>query len=157
MNQADRLALADKLAAEHTRYVDFVRTATVLLGLLPMMYGGLTWVYGDRLWAGNAVYGTAMGVPGAPQSWGVLFVTLGVGVIASARLGRRRCIAGFTLASALMLAMFMVTFLTEVVGNGQVQALPPALVYGIVSLLFLSRSRMAWVGRRPRRQKGSAG
>ncbi|AHJ88513.1 hypothetical protein Jolie1_013 [Mycobacterium phage Julie1] len=159
MNQAERLRLADRLAAEHTRLLDFVRIATVLLGLLPLMYGGLTWVYGERLWAGNIVYGTALGVPWAPQSWGTVFVILGVGTIVSARMDRRRCVFILTLLTALMLSMFMVTFLVEVVGNDNVSALPPALVYGVVSLLFLARSRLAWVGRKGRRHhwKGSAG
>ncbi|AHJ88313.1 hypothetical protein Hosp_011 [Mycobacterium phage Hosp] len=162
MNQAERLILADKLAAEHTRLLDFVRTATVLLGLLPLMYGGLTWVYGEKLWAGNIVYGTAMGVPWAPQSWGTVFVILGVGTIVSARMDRRRCVGILTMLTALMLSMFMVTFLVEVFSNDNVSALPPALVYGVVSLLFMGRARLAWAGRVGRRRafrrwKGSGG
>lgn len=154
MDQEERLALADTLAGEYTRLLDFTRTATVLLGLLPLMYGGLTWLYGVRLWAGNEVYETTLAVlavPWSPQSWGTLFIVLGLGTIVSARRGRRRCIAGFTTGTALMLAMFMVTFLTEVLVKDKVSALPPALVYGVVSLLFLTRARLAWSGRRSRR------
>ena len=151
MDQEERLALADTLAVEYTRLLDFTRTATVLLGLLPLMYGDLTWLYGVRLWAGNEVYETALAVPWSPQSWGTMFIVLGLGTIVSARRGRRRCIAGFTTGTALMLAMFMVTFLTEVLVKDKVSALPPALVYGGVSLLFLTRARLAWSGRRSRR------
>lgn len=148
MTQAERLELADRLATEYTRLLDFVRVATVLLGLLPLLYGGLTWVYGDRLWAMNLAYNTALSVPWAPQSWGTLFIVVGVGTIIAAQRGHRRCIAIFTLSAALMLAMFMVTFLTEVVANDKPGGLPPTIVYGVVSLLFLARSHLAWVSRR---------
>lgn len=151
MDQEERLALADTLAGEYTRLLDFTRTATVLLGLLLLMYGGLTWLYGVRLWAGNEVYEMALAVPWSPQSWGTLFIVLGLGTIVSARRGRRRCIAWFTTGTALMLAMFMVTFLTEALVKDKVSALPLALVYGVVSLLFLTRARLAWAGRRSRR------
>lgn len=157
MSQAERLALADKLAAEYTRLLDFTRTATVLLGLLPLIYGGLTWVYGDNLWANVEVYGTALTVPWAPQSWGALFIALGAGTIVSARMGRRRCIAGFTLASALLLAMFMVTFVTEAIKDSSPAALALSTVYGVVSLLFLARSCLAWAGRRGHRFRGLDG
>ncbi|AGT12917.1 hypothetical protein KAYACHO_13 [Mycobacterium phage KayaCho] len=153
MSQAERLILADQLAAEHTRLLDFVRTATVLLGLLPLLYGGLTWLYGDALWAGNIVYGTALAVPWAPQSWGLAMIVLGLGVIVSERMDRRRCVCIFTMLTALMLSMFMVTFLVEVIANENVSALPPALVYGVVSLLFMARARLAWTGRAGRRRR----
>lgn len=157
MSQAERLALADKLAAEYTRLIDFVRTATVLLGLLPLMYGGLTWFYGDSLWAGSLAYGTALSVPWAPQSWGTMFIVVGVVIIGAARRGHRKCIAISTLVGALMLSMFMVTFLTEVFSNGKEGAWPPALVYGVMSLLFLARSRLAWTGRSERALEGAGG
>ena len=148
MSQEERLELADKLAADHTRLIDYVRTTTVLLGLLPVIYGGLTWLYGEGLWTISSIYATAMTVPGAPQSWGGLFIVVGTGVIVSAARRRKKCIAAFTLLAALILSMFMASFLTEWVTNDVTGALPPAVVYGVVSLLFLTRAHLAWAGRR---------
>lgn len=154
MTQEERIKIADKLAAEYTLLLDFTRTITVLIGLLPLLYGVLTWIYGEVLWTDSVVYGTALAVPYAPQSWGVSFILLGSGTIVSARMGRRRCIAIFTMGTALIMAMFMVTFLTEVLAHDKPSALPPALVYGVVSLLFMTRARLAWSGRRALHRHG---
>jgi hypothetical protein len=145
-------ALAGRLADEHARLVDFLRTVTILLGLIPTSYGVLTWWFGINLWNGSVVYQTALGVPYAPQSWGAAFLVLGVGVIASSAWGRNRCIAGFSLATALVLSIFMVTFLAVAL-RGQHTALPPSVVYGVLSLLFLTRAHLAWLSV-PRRQDG---
>ena len=71
MDQKERLALADTLAGEYTRLLDFTRTATVLLGLLPLIYGGLTWLFGVRLWAGNEVHETALAAGEVPVLYGI--------------------------------------------------------------------------------------
>lgn len=144
MNQSDQMAMADRMAAHYQHKADYVRTTTVLLGLLPLMYGVLTWVYGERLWAESGVYTTAMTVPWAPQSWGTVFMGLGAGTVWSAYRDRRRWTIALTLAMALVLSTFMITFLVVAV-TGKVSALHPALVYGVVSLLFLVRARLAWV------------
>ena len=77
-------------------------------------------------------------------------------MIISARLGRKRCIAGFTAAAALLLSMFMASFLTEFFEHDAISALAPATVYGVISLLFLTRARLAWIGR-GRRNYGFGG
>lgn len=147
MSVDERLVLADKLAAEYTRHIDYIRTQTVLFGLLPVFYGLLTFVFGDALWGGTLVYRTALMVPYAPESWGVAFMTLGAGVILFAGVRRNRLLAFTCLLAALALSMFMVTFLTEVIANGNASGLPPGVVYGIFSLSFMNRARLAWTSR----------
>jgi hypothetical protein len=146
-------ALAGRLADEHGRLVDYMRTATVLLGLIPFVYGVLTWSFGINLWSGSVVYQTALGIPGAPQSWGTLFLILGAGVIVASFRGRNKLIGAFALATALILSVFMVTFLAVAIRQGEETALPPSVVYGVLSLLFLNRAHLAWLSV-PRRQDG---
>ncbi|AAN01860.1 hypothetical protein SEA_WEST99_18 [Mycobacterium phage West99] len=147
MTSEERLALADKLAAEYTRHIDYIRTQTVLFGLLPLFYGILTFVFGDDLWAGGVVYSTALQVPYAPQSWGVAFIVMGLGVIVNAWYRRQRLLVASCMLTALILSMFMVTFLTEVVVSDNLSGLPPGVVYGIFSLSFMNRARLAWNSR----------
>lgn len=147
MSEQERLALADKLAAEYTRHIDYIRTQTVLFGLLPVFYGLLTFWFGDDLWGGSIVYRTALAVPYAPESWGVVFTVLGGGVILFASWRRQRALAAWCMLTALVLSMFMVTFLTEWLGNADPSGLPPGVVYGIFSLSFMNRARLAWTSR----------
>lgn len=147
MSAEDRLALADKLAAEYTRHINYIRTQTVLLGLLPVFYGLLTFIYGDALWGGSIVYRTALTVPYAPESWGVAFMALGTGVIIFAGVRYQVLLAASCILTALVLSMFMVTFLTEVVLGNNMSGLPPGVVYGIFSLSFMNRARLAWTSR----------
>jgi hypothetical protein len=144
MSEDQLHTLALKVDAAFIRREDYIRTQTVLLALLPTIYGALTFVFGDDLWAGSGVYRTALQVPWSPQSWGLLFVTLGLGTIVTARRKMQRTIIGFTLTTALVLSMFMVTFLAEAIGNDAIGALPPAVVYGVFSLSFMNRARLAW-------------
>lgn len=147
MSQNDRMALADRLAAEHIRQLDYIRTQTVLFGLLPAIYGVLTFVFGDELWAGGVVYRTALQIPFAPQSWGVVFLIMGTGTIACAWLNMQMALACVSLATALVLSMFMVTFFTEVVVSHNLSGLPPGVVYMVFSLSFMNRARLAWASR----------
>lgn len=147
MTRDERLALADKLAAEYTRHLDYIRTQTVLFGLLPVLYGILTFWFGDDLWGGSIVYRTALAVPYAPESWGVVFTVLGGGVIVFASWKRQRLLTAWCLATALVLSMFMVTFLTEWVANDNPSGIPPGVVYGVFALSFMNRARLAWTSR----------
>lgn len=148
MSESERLVLADKLAAEYTRQLDYIRTQTVMFGLLPVLYGLLTFAFGDDLWSGSVVYRTALSVPYAPESWGVTFVTLGVGVMLFSWTGRQRLLATWSMATALILSMFMVTFLTEWVANDNPSGLPPGIIYAVLAMSFMNRARLAWISRR---------
>jgi hypothetical protein len=143
-----------QLAVDHARLADFARAATTLLGLMPVLYGVLTWIFGDRIWGGNPVYGTAMQLPGAPQTWGAAFFILGMGTLISARTGHDRLIIWFTAPTAVVFASFMVTFLVEAVRHNNPSALAPATVYAVLSLLLMARARMAWQAQPRRCRRG---
>ncbi|AER47665.1 hypothetical protein [Mycolicibacterium goodii] len=136
--------LADRLADEYTRLLDHTRAVTTLLGLLPMLYGVLTWIFSDALWGSSPVYRTALMVPFAPESWGTVFVTLGLLTIVLAHTNRHRGLTVVSLLTALVLGMFMVAFAWEGYASQTLSALPPAVVYGIFALLFMNRARLAW-------------
>ena len=145
MNREERLAQADRLAARMDRLETFAQTATVLLALIPIAYGVLTWIYGARLWSDSTAYSTALETPFAPQSWGTTFLACGALVIWAGWRGHQRCIMWAAGVSAFFLAMFMSMFVTEFVQHPDKEgALPPVLVYGVLSMLFLARARMAW-------------
>lgn len=144
MTDKERQAAGERLIREYTLHLDFIRTSTVLLGLLPVLYGILTWVFGDALWATSPVYRTALTVPLAPQSWGTVFIALGVLTVWFSGHRNHRGSAVVTALTALVLASFMVSFLIEGLRSQTIGVMPPAVVYGIFSVLFLSRSRLSW-------------
>lgn len=137
-----RKALADRLFAEHIYTRDYIRADITLFSLLPTGYGALTWIFGDDLWSGSEVYKTALSAPGAPQSWGTLFVALGVTLAVMAARRRYRVVAVVSAATSLMMALFMVMFVTEYVARSNESALPPALAWAVFSLLLLNLSRL---------------
>jgi hypothetical protein len=141
MTKARRQALADRLLAEHIYKTDFVRGTIGLLAVLPILYGILTWTVGMDLWAGSEVYRTALTVPGAPQSWGSLFLVLGGLQMFCAFKRHYRLTQWVALAAALMIGMFMVTFGAEYWFRSNESALPPALGWGVFSVMYLNIAR----------------
>lgn len=115
-----------------------------LIGLLPVLYGISTWIFGARLWSDSSLFAHALVVPGAPQSWGTAFIVLGVGSIVSAERSWHRADAAFCVLTALLLAVFMSAFVLSGVVYHLVTAVPPIISYGLFSLLYLGRSRLAW-------------
>lgn len=145
MTREERLAQADRLAARMDRLETFAQAATMLLALIPIAYGVLTWIYGAQLWSDSTAYSTALSTPFAPQSWGTIFMVSGLTVVWSGWRDHARCVMLSTGTSAFILAMFMSMFVTEFVQHPDKEgALPPALVYAVLSMLFLARARMAW-------------
>jgi FlaA1/EpsC-like NDP-sugar epimerase len=144
-SREERLAQADRFGRRVERLEEFVTTATVLLALIPLAYGVLTWVYGRELWNDSLVYSLALETPGAPQSWGAVFIATGVVTVISAWRGHRKCLMVTTAITALLLATFMSMFVTQFIQHtDQEGALAPAVIYGVLSMVFLARSRMAW-------------
>lgn len=143
MTRQRRQELADYLLAEHTFHLDYIRGEVGMLSLLPIGYGILTWIFGEQLWAGSAVYRTALSMPGAPQSWGTLFIALGATLMVCGLRLRYRVVRVVAVGAALVLALFMVMFLTEYFTTGNASALPPALAWAVFSLLLLNMARHA--------------
>lgn len=140
--------LADAFAKTVEPQLEYTRVQTLLLGLLPTVYGTLTFIFGGRLWdlgqdSGTA-YSTAMTLPHAPQSWGALFLVIGLGMIIAAWKHHRRCLVVFSMGGALLCATFMMTFLGDLLRSDRVSVLPAAAVYFVLSLMFLNRARLAW-------------
>lgn len=143
MTDQRRKALADRLQAEHIYHVDYVRGTIALLALLPVLYGVLTWTAGDDLWAGTDIYHTALRMPGAPQSWGTIFMVIGVTLMVCSVRRKYRLVMWVSIVAALVMGMFMITFGTQYVITSNEAALPPAIAWGIFSLLFFNLWRMA--------------
>ena len=144
MTPEERRSIGERARREYILQVDYVRTSTVMLGLLPFLYGILTWVFGDDLWSTSPVYRTALAVPGAPQTWGTAFIVLGVLTVWFSGHRNHRGTAVVTAMTALVLASFMISFLIEGYRSWTAGALPPAVVYGVFSILFFSRARLSW-------------
>ncbi|QHB37322.1 hypothetical protein I5G58_gp020 [Mycobacterium phage BirdsNest] len=145
VNREDRLAQADRLAARMERLETFAQAATVLLGLIPTAYGVLTWVYGTELWNDSPIYQTALMTPGAPQSWGAAMIIVGALVVTSGWRSHQRCLLITTLLAARLMATFMSMFVTEFIQHTDREgAAAPAMVYAVLSMLFLARARLAW-------------
>lgn len=136
-----RKVVADKLAAENIYQVDYIRGSVGILAVLPIVYGLLTWFVGDALWSGSPVYSTALSVPGAPQSWGTLFIILGVALLICVRRRHFAMITGVSLVAALVFSTFMVSFGMEYFDSGNPSTLPPAFNWGTLSLLMLNLTR----------------
>ncbi|WNM66938.1 hypothetical protein SEA_DEVONTE__18 [Mycobacterium phage Devonte] len=153
MTGAELQRLADRVADEYTTLLDFARTVTALISALPVVYGVLTLVVGQPLWAGSPAYTAALRVPHAPQSWGMVFVVIGIGLLISEWRRSHLWMSVFTVATALVLGMFMVAFGTAVIEHGILGGLPPTVVYGILSLLFLARARLSWAAYRRKRRR----
>ncbi|UYL88127.1 membrane protein [Gordonia phage Evaa] len=136
--------------AEYRR--EFIVTQTVFLALLPILYSGLIFTYGDRLWTVQGtsmpVYSTAMDLPNAPESWGAFFLTVGVGCLIAVFTRHDRWLAAMAIITALVVVAFMISFVTDYLRHDAPQALPAALVYGVVGLSFFNLARLAWVSAR---------
>ncbi|WRQ08242.1 hypothetical protein JDBV14_00640 [Mycobacterium phage harman] len=137
-------AVALRMAARYQRLEEYARLSTVLISVLPLIYGALTIAYGQELWAYSPIYRTALTVPYAPQSWGLVFITLGTLSLLFAWRRYHRAMSVVSILLALALSMFMLTFAAEAVASGNLSAVPPAVIYGLFSLAFLNRSRLAW-------------
>lgn len=145
MNREELTHLGDLLAARMDRLETFAQAATVLLGLIPTAYGVLTWVYGSELWNDSPVYQTALQTPWAPQSWGAAMLLVGVLVVISGWRSHQKCLLITTAAASLLMATFMSMFVTEFVQHSDREgALAPAMIYAVISMLFLARARLAW-------------
>lgn len=148
MTAEQREAVAARIYAEHLYQVDFVRGSIGLMALLPILYGIATWWFGDDLWSGSEVYKTAMGVPGAPQSWGSVFMAVGLTLMLCAVRRNYTAVEIVSGVAALVMSMFMISFGTEFVVSGNESAIPPAIAWLVFSLLFLNLARLALKMRR---------
>lgn len=132
------------MAQRYQRMQEYVRFSTFLISSLPVIYGILTWVFGSALWAGSPVYRHALQVPLAPQSWGTVFIVLGVLSVWFGETRRYRALAVTSILLALTLGMFMFTFALSAFSTHTLAGIPPAVVYGIFAMAFLNRSMLAW-------------
>ncbi|QNL30142.1 membrane protein [Gordonia phage Mariokart] len=135
---------------------EFIVAQTVYLALAPILYSVAIFIYGERLWrvAGTdiAVYRTAMELPNAPESWGSLFMILGVGCLVALWRRNDRWLAALAAVTAIVVCSFMVAFASDFVRFSAPQALPGAIIYGVIGLSFFNLSRLAWVSSRNRVQ-----
>lgn len=126
---------------------DHIRVQTWLIGLLPVLYGILTWTFGDTLWASSPIYRTALAMPYAPQSWGVAFIVMGVLTVWFSERCKHRADMVACLVTAFVLAGFMASFVIVAVEDRTPGALPPAVIYALFALLYMNRAWLAWKSR----------
>ena len=150
--RAEAKAGVDHLIRQSELRREYIVFNAVLLSLLPLLYSVAIFIYGDRLWRVGAgkptVYSTALELPNAPESWGVLFMVLAVGVLISLFTRHDRALALFSAVAALVTSSFMVAFLTDLHSYDAPQAVPGAITYGVLSLAFFNLARLAWVSAR---------
>ena len=144
MSDQEVEAAVVSMAQRYQRMQEYVRFSTVLISTLPVVYGILTWVFGSALWSGSPVYQHALSVPYAPQSWGTVFIVLGVLSVWFGEKQQYRALAVTSILLGLVLGSFMFTFAAGAITSNTLSAIPPAVVYGIFALAFLNRSLLAW-------------
>lgn len=119
-------------------------TAKAVSDLTGWMYAGLAIVYGTSIivggedrWAAPA-YKTALTVPGAPATWGAVFLTFGVILLVGVITGRTTPIRVGAGLCALWCMFFAVTFLVETIRNDAVGYGGPIL-WGWFAVMYLIR------------------
>ena len=124
-----------------------LRFSAWLTGGLPVLYGIATWLFGTSLWASSSVYTHALAVPGAPQSWGTVFIVLGVASIVTFERRQQRAAAVIDMLAAFVLAAFMASFILAGFKLHLPMAVSPAISYGVFALLYMDLARLAWKSR----------
>lgn len=144
MTEEQQHRLACQLAGQFGRYEAYVHQSSIVLCWLPFLYGVLTLTVGNEIWPTNPIYRTAMDVPGAPPTWGVIFIALGL--LSWWAVGKRHNFwqAMFFGWTAIIIASFMTAFLIECYRGDTSAGLPPAAVFGTLSVAYLNRSNLAW-------------
>ena len=118
-----------------------------ITGALPVLYGVATWVFGTSLWASSPVYTHALAVPGAPQSWGTVFIVLGVASIVAFERRQHRASAIVDMLTSLVLACFMAAFVLAGFKLHLPMAASHAISYGLFALLYMNTARLSWKSR----------
>lgn len=145
------LVSAAKDVERHERNnIVFMDTITMLMGLLPISYGILTVALGQDMWrlsAYRGAYTTALQVPGSPESWGVAFIALGVAVFLALLRMHNTLMAWVMLLLGGLFGAFSSSFAVDAVRYDDPEAWSWVLVYGLIAMAMMARSRLAWVSR----------
>lgn len=146
------LVSAAKDVERHERNnIVFMDTITMLMGLLPIIYGIITVVVGDDMWRFTdyqGVYTTALKVPGSPESWGVAFMVLGFAVFLALLRMHNTLMAWVMLLLGCLFGAFASSFAVDAVRYDAPEAWTSVLVYGLIAMGMMARSRLAWVSRK---------
>lgn len=126
----------------------FSRAVTFVLGAIAIGYGTLTFTFGASLWHGpSPVYGTALSVPYAPQSWGVVAIAAGLCVVVGQWIGQHRIIITGAVSMTLWFLFFAVSFFRDVIKSDLPFGAPGILIYGALCVLMVLRSVVHIPGR----------
>ncbi|QXO13689.1 hypothetical protein SEA_DUMPTRUCK_34 [Gordonia phage DumpTruck] len=145
MEQADVLRQGKKVNAA----IWFIRAVTLVSGGFAIGYGVLTFLFGKELWGNGAAmtYDAALTVPYAPQSWGLVAMTLGVLIIFSELKEARRAKTVFMGLQGVWCFIFASYFLIDCLSSGHPFGAPGVLVYSFVGTIFLLCAMLAWAWR----------
>ncbi|QDK02643.1 membrane protein [Gordonia phage Phendrix] len=125
---------------------EFIHGSTLVLSLFQIVYGLILIFKGAGLWTAD-IYRVAASVPGAPTSWGVVSILLGIMLYITQRKKYYRLIKWTCRGSAvwamwLAIAFTISGFTTEDQEYDWTSATPLA-VYSTFALLFILRERLA--------------
>lgn len=125
---------------------DFIRHVTVVLGLLSVGYGALTFIFGDFLWASGekGAYQAALSVPLAPQSWGTVAVAMGIIILWAEFAEKYKVKAIALLLQGFWCFVFASFFFYDCVDQKSAFAAPAILLWGAFGVVYIGRCRLAW-------------
>ncbi|AKJ72578.1 hypothetical protein PP301_gp040 [Gordonia phage GMA2] len=126
------------------------RGQTLVLGGFGIAYGILTFTFGKRLWWDpsvhvRSVYENALTVPGAPQTWGVISLSLGLAMLVGLKIGSHKVVAVGSWGLALWSFVFCFTFVIDSLDHEWTPVgLPAALILGVFWLLYVLKALNEW-------------
>ncbi|ORA38108.1 hypothetical protein [Mycobacterium aquaticum] len=128
----------------------FIGSQTMLLALLAIGYGLMTFWLGQDAWSFEGyegTYTTALEVPGSPESWGAAFLIFGLSTLWAFHRSMSRLLAVSLTLLSILFGMFSSSFIVDALAYDAPESWPSVLVYGLIALTMLIRARLAWVTR----------
>ncbi|QNJ55345.1 membrane protein [Gordonia phage LittleFella] len=129
--------------------VNFVRGITLILGVYPMAYGALTFIFGDALWGSGLAptYLAALEVPWAPESWGTFAATCGIMLIVAELREKHVWLSGACFLQGVWCFTFGVFFIRDCIDNMTSFGAPGALIHLSLGVVYFLRCGLAWIWR----------
>lgn len=118
------------------------RTASHLYGVWAIVYGILTFIFGDALWQSRA-YDLAHKIPVAPESWGAVLSIFGIMIL----YGQFR--SKWTISSlgcwltGVWCYLFAIFFLIDAIRRGEAFGLTGTWIYLILGTLMINRGALS--------------
>lgn len=122
--------------------LDYARGNGLLHGIFAIIYGTLTFIYGDDLWEGPAYY-NASKIPYAPQSWGAVAMLAGIIIILGSVKGKEKLVKWGCFFMSTWCLFFASLFLKDFIETKMAFILPAAVSYYHAAFLMVNRYVLA--------------